>query len=67
VAIPESARRTVFVDESRDGTTMTRCYGRCRRGRRLPVGLPHGHRKSTTVIAGLCDRGGSRRSSSTLR
>jgi transposase len=32
---------------------MTRSHGRCRRGERLRMGYPHGHRKTTTLIAGL--------------
>lgn len=32
---------------------MTRSYGRCRRGKRLRMGCPHGHRKTTTLVAGL--------------
>ena len=32
---------------------MARTHGRCRRGERLRMGLPHGHRKTTTFVAGL--------------
>ncbi|MDQ1155837.1 transposase [Sphingomonas sp. SORGH_AS 950] len=32
---------------------MTRSHGRCRRGERLRMGYPHGHRKTTTLVAGL--------------
>ena len=32
---------------------MTRSHGRCRRGERLQMGYPHGHRKTTTLVAGL--------------
>lgn len=32
---------------------MARRYGRCRRGERLRVGVPHGHWKTTTFVAGL--------------
>jgi transposase len=32
---------------------MTRTHGRCRKGERLRMGFPHGHRKTTTLIAGL--------------
>ena len=32
---------------------MARTHGRCRRGERLRMGFPHGHRKTTTLIAGL--------------
>jgi hypothetical protein len=27
--------------------------GRCARGQRLRMGVPHGHRKTTTLVAGL--------------
>ena len=33
--------------------TMTRSHSRCPRGERLRMGLPHGHRKTTTLVAGL--------------
>lgn len=32
---------------------MTRSHGRCARGERLRIGFPHGHRKTTTLAAGL--------------
>ena len=32
---------------------MTRRYGRCARGLRLRVSVPHGHWKQTTLVAGL--------------
>jgi transposase len=32
---------------------MTRRYGRARRGERVLAAVPHGHRKTTTFIAGL--------------
>ena len=32
---------------------MARRYGRAPRGQRLRVGVPHGHWKTTTVVAGL--------------
>jgi transposase len=31
---------------------MTRSHGRCRKGERLRMGFPHGHRKTTTLVAG---------------
>ena len=49
--------RLVFVDESWASTNMTRRYGRCRRGERLRMSVPHGHRKTTTFIAGLRNSG----------
>lgn len=32
---------------------MTRSHGRCRNGERLRMGFSHGHRKTTTLVAGL--------------
>ncbi len=32
---------------------MASTHGRSRRGERLRMGVPHGHRKTTTLIAGL--------------
>jgi transposase len=43
----------VFIDESWAGTNMARRYGRCRRGERLRMSIPHGHWKTTTLIAGM--------------
>jgi transposase len=43
----------VFIDETWTATNMTRSHGRCRRGERLRMGYPHGHRKTTTLVAGL--------------
>ena len=45
--------RLVFIDETWTATNMARTHGRCRRGERLRMGFPHGHRKTTTLIAGL--------------
>jgi transposase len=36
---------------------MTRRHGRCRRGERLRMSVPHGHWKTTTFVAGLTTRG----------
>ena len=36
---------------------MARRHGRCARGQRLRVGVPHGHWKTTTFVAGLTTRG----------
>jgi transposase len=36
---------------------MARRCGRCRRGQRLRVGIPHGHWKTTTFIGALTLRG----------
>jgi transposase len=49
--------RLVFVDESWASTNMARRYGRCPRGERLRMNVPHGHWKTTTVIAGLRNSG----------
>ncbi|WP_246359993.1 IS630 family transposase [Sphingomonas abaci] len=46
--------RLVFIDETWTATNMTWNHGRCRRGERLRMGYPpHGHRKTTTLVAGL--------------
>ena len=45
--------RLVFVDESWASTNMARIHGRCPRGERLRMSVPHGHWKTTTFIAGL--------------
>ncbi|MFH1555886.1 MAG: IS630 family transposase [Pseudomonadota bacterium] len=49
--------RLVFVDETWASTNMARRHGRCRRGKRLRVGVPHGHWKTTTFVAGLRSTG----------
>jgi transposase len=49
--------RLVFVDESWASTNMARRYGRAPRGERLRMSVPHGHWKTTTVIAGLRNSG----------
>ena len=49
--------RLVFVDESWASTNMARRYGRCQRGERLRMSVPHGHWKTTTFIAGLRNSG----------
>jgi hypothetical protein len=36
---------------------MARTHGRCRRGTRLRMNVPHGHWKTTTFVAGLTRRG----------
>lgn len=36
---------------------MGRTHGRCARGARLRMALPHGHWKTTTLVAGLTVRG----------
>jgi transposase len=42
--------RLVFIDETWASTNMARRHGRCARGERLRVGVPHGHWKTTTFI-----------------
>ena len=49
--------RLVFVDESWASTSMARRHGRCPRGQRLRMSVPHGHWKTTTFIAGLRNSG----------
>ena len=45
--------RLVFIDETWAATNMARTHGRCVRGERLRMRFPHGHRKTTTLVAGL--------------
>ena len=49
--------RLVFIDETWASTNMARRHGRCRRGERLRVGIPHGHWKTTTFVGALTLRG----------
>lgn len=49
--------KLVFIDETWATTNMARRHGRCRRGERLRLGVPHGHWKTTTFVAGLTTRG----------
>lgn len=46
-------RRLIFIDETWAKTTMTRLRGRAPRGQRLVAKVPHGHWKTTTLIAAL--------------
>lgn len=50
-------QRLVFIDETWASTNMARRHGRCARGERLRVGVPHGHWKTTTFIGALTLRG----------
>jgi transposase len=43
----------VFVDETWASTNMARSRGRAPRGRRVRAAIPHGHWKTTTIVAGL--------------
>ena len=45
--------RLVFIDETWATTSMARRYGRAPRGQRLVAGVPHGHWKTSTFVAGL--------------
>jgi len=48
--------RLVFVDETWASTNMARTHGRCPRGERLVMDVPHGHWQTTTFVAALrCD------------
>jgi len=46
-------RRLIFIDETWATTNMTRLRGRAPRGERLIAKIPHGHWKTTTLIAAL--------------
>lgn len=45
--------RLVFIDETWASANMARKCGRAPKGQRLRVGIPHGHWKTTTFVAGL--------------
>jgi transposase len=45
--------RLIFIDETWAKTNMTRRYGRAAVGQRLVAKVPHGHWKTTTLIAAL--------------
>jgi transposase len=47
------ARRLIFLDETWAKTNMIRLRGRAPRGERLVAKTPHGHWKTTTLIAAL--------------
>lgn len=46
-------RKFIFIDETWAKTNMTRLYGRAPVGKRLVDKVPHGHWKTTTLIAAL--------------
>lgn len=50
-------KRLVFIDETWTSTNMARRHGRCPRGERLRVSVPHGHWKTTTFVGALTLRG----------
>ena len=45
--------RLIFLDECGTNTKMARLYGRSKKGSRCRASIPHGHWKTTTLIAGL--------------
>lgn len=47
----------MFIDETWASTNMARRHGRCLRGERLRIGVPHGHWKTTTFVGALTLRG----------
>ncbi len=47
----------MFIDETWAKTNMARTHGRCPRGERLRMGVPHGHWKTTTFVGALTTRG----------
>jgi len=49
--------KLVFIDETWAKTNMTRLRGRAQRRQRLVAKVPHGHWKTTTLIAALDHRG----------
>lgn len=49
--------KLAFVDETWARTNMTRLRGRCPVGERLVEKVPHGHWKTTTLVAALDHRG----------
>ena len=46
-------KKLVFLDETWASTNMTRTHGRCPRGQRLVMPVPHGHWKTTTFVVAL--------------
>jgi transposase len=51
------AARFVFLDETGTATNMARRYGRSPYGARLVAAVPHGHWRTTTLVAGLRESG----------
>ena len=45
--------KLVFIDETGAATNLARLRGRAQKGERLRVGIPQGHWKTTTFVAGL--------------
>jgi transposase len=50
-------KRLVLIDETWVKTNLAPTHGRCRRGERLYAKVPHGHWKTTTLVAALRDDG----------
>lgn len=47
------SNKYIFLDETWASTNMTRTHGRCPRGERLVMDVPHGHWKTTTFVVAL--------------
>jgi transposase len=52
-----NAGRLIFIDETWIKTNMVRLFGRSARGTRLVDTSPHGHSKTSTLIAGIREDG----------
>ena len=50
-------KRLFFIDECGTNTKMARTRGRSRRGQRCRAAIPHGHWKTTTLVAALSTSG----------
>jgi transposase len=48
-----SPERLVFIDETWATTNMARRHGRAKRGQRVVAPVPHGHWKTSTLLAAL--------------
>ena len=51
------SERLFFIDECGTNTKMARTRGRSRRGERCRAAIPHGHWKTTTLVAALTTSG----------
>lgn len=49
--------RLVFIDETWGRDQYARAHGRCTKGEQLRMAIPHGHRKTSTLVAGLRNTG----------
>lgn len=52
-AAGSGSRTPIFIDETELNTKLARLRGRASRGERLRVGIPHGHWRTTTFVAGF--------------